>query len=97
MAYVVRADVIDEGLEVISTHEFWGATPQEANAGFNDFLAASKAMQQAEDAGLLEVSEVEEISDDELPEVTEEDDEEEDDEDDGEGAEILGAEIIREK
>jgi hypothetical protein len=74
MAYVVTADIFEEDLEPVSTHQFWGATAKEAQKGCDDFMAACPAMQAAEAAGLLEISEPEEIGDDELPEITEEED-----------------------
>ena len=87
MAFVFRADITDDDLNVVSSHEFYGMTPQEAEEEFERHLAASQAMRTAEKDDMLIIGDVEEISDDELPEVQEED----------EGGDVVeSAEIVEE-
>lgn len=75
MAYKLEVDVIDpDDGEIHVTHTFWGQTEREVRQLFSDhqrhceyFAAAVREDRIAED--------LEEISDDELPEVEEDDDE----------------------
>jgi len=88
MAFVIRVDITDDMLNVVSSHEFFGMTPREAEEEYDAFLATCGAMKAAEKDDLLILSDVEEISDDELPEVQEVDD--------GSGDVVESAEIVDE-
>jgi hypothetical protein len=94
MLHVQRVLITDDDGSVLSCHEFYGETPEAAEAEFEDHLAASAAMRRAEKEGALIVGDVEEIGEDEIPEA-DEGDESDDGEDDGDG-EIIDAELINE-
>src|SRR5512146_1635433 len=93
--HVQRVLIVDEENNTLSCHEFYGETPEDAETEFEDHLAASKAMKDAEKGGLLVVADAEEIGEDEIPEADEEG-EGDDGEDDGEG-EIIDAELVEER
>ena len=89
MPFVIRADVVDEDLNVISCHEFYGDTARDAADNLDEFLQDSKALREAQANDELIIGDVEEISDDEMPEVQEEDEEDE--------GEAIDAKIVEEK
>lgn len=89
MAYRIRVDVTDGASGVLSCHEFYGDTAKEAQDNLEEFDGDCAAFEQADLEDRLIIGDVEEIEDDEVPEVEADDDEGEED-----GAEVIDAEIV---
>jgi hypothetical protein len=69
MATKITVDVVDPGDDTIKvSHIFWGKTEREARTYYTEHLASCDYFAAAAEDGRL-IEEVEEIDDDELPEV----------------------------
>lgn len=76
MAIKITVDVVDPGDETIKvSHIFWGKSEHEARTYFTEHLASCEYFAAAAEDGRL-IEEVEEIDDDELPEVEDAEEEE---------------------
>ncbi len=76
MAIKITVDVVDPGDETIKvSHIFWGKDEAEARTYFTEHLASCDYFAAAAEDGRL-IEEIEEIDDDELPEVETDEDEE---------------------
>jgi hypothetical protein len=78
MAFALHIDIIDPGDGTIKvSHTFWGLTQREVETYKREHLGSCEYFRAAEQEGRT-LEELEEVDEDELPEVEDEFDEEED-------------------
>jgi hypothetical protein len=74
LAWKIEIDIIDGGDKTIKvTHIFWGTTLEEAETYKREHTGSCEYFKAAVQAGRV-IEEIEEIDDDELPEVEEDED-----------------------